>query len=351
VNTVSSAFGRVAVGAGLLAGVGAAATGISEIRHRRALSHDELWKKLRSPLAGDALEVPSADGTSIHVALFGDESGAPLIVLAPGWTEELHYYDPLIRVLLEFGWRVAAFDLRGQGASGMPVDGDQSLERYGEDVQAVLTAVSAATACGPDEVLVAGHSMGAMSIAAWAASHEVRSRVRAVALINTGLDGLVAASRLLPGVAPSWLLQWLGTDVMLGSAAPHLPVSTAVSRSILGYAAFGPDAPEAVVSFYEPMLWRCPPRVRAAAGRAMAVMNLLPAVARIDVPTLVVAGGHDRLTPVSHSERIAASLPSLFELVVLEDVGHMSPLEAPERLASLLVGLAQVGDDVGRALR
>ena len=69
-------------------------------------------------------------------------------------------------------------------------------------------------------------------------------------------------------------------------------------------------------------------------------MNLLPAVARIDVPTIVIAGACDRLTPVSHSERIAAALPSLVDLVVLERIGHMSPLEAPRAVAECLARLA-----------
>lgn len=329
----------MAVGAGLLAGAGAAATGISEVLHRRALGRDELWTVLQSPVLGDGFEVVSADGTEIHGELFGASSGAPLVVLAPGWTEELHYYDLLIRALLERGSRVATYDLRGQGASDRPVGGDQALERYGEDLDAVLAYV-AGFADARDDVLVAGHSMGAMAIAAWAVSHDVRARVRGVALMNTGLDGLVSASHVLPQLVPSWALQWLGNEVMLGAATPHLPVSTVVGRSLLRYLAFGPDASEALIAFYEPMLWRCPPRVRAGAGRAMAAMNLLPAVERIDVPTLVIAGSCDRLTPVSHSERIAAALPSLVDLVVLERVGHMSPLEVPSAIAALLERLA-----------
>lgn len=298
---------------------------------------------MRSPVLGDGFEVISADGTEIHGELFGAGSGTPLVVLAPGWTEELHYYDLLIRVLLERGWRVATYDLRGQGESERPADGDQALERHGEDLDAVLAyvaGVAGTAADGSDDVLVAGHSMGAMAIAAWAESHDVRARVRGVALLNTGLDGLVSASRVLPQLVPSWAVEWLGNEVMLGAATPHLPVSTAVGRSLLRYLAFGPGAPEALIAFYEPMLWRCPPRVRAGAGRAMAAMSLLPAVERIDVPTLVVAGSCDRLTPVSHSERIAAALPSLVDLVVLDGVGHMSPLEAPSAVAELLERLA-----------
>ena len=68
-------------------------------------------------------------------------------------------------------------------------------------------------------------------------------------------------------------------------------------------------------------------------------MDLLHAAPKLTVPTLVLVGAHDRLTPPSHSERIAASLPNLSKLIVLDGIGHMSPLESPDRVASELASL------------
>jgi pimeloyl-ACP methyl ester carboxylesterase len=74
------------------------------------------------------------------------------------------------------------------------------------------------------------------------------------------------------------------------------------------------------------MLIACPPDVRAACGLAMADMDLRHAVARLTVPTLVVAGAEDKLTPPSHARRIADALPRLVRLIELPATGHMSPL-------------------------
>jgi pimeloyl-ACP methyl ester carboxylesterase len=103
------------------------------------------------------------------------------------------------------------------------------------------------------------------------------------------------------------------------------------------------------VAFYERMLATCPPDVRARVGIAMSELELYHALPRLTVPTLVIAGAKDRLTPPSHAERIAAELPRLEQLIVLPETGHMGPLERPREVTDALAGLAAhvaVGDGV-----
>lgn len=64
--------------------------------------------------------------------------------------------------------------------------------------------------------------------------------------------------------------------------------------------------------------------------------NVLPELARIRTPTLVMCGTEDRSTPPEHSEKIASAIPHA-KLVLLDGVGHMSTLEAPERVNAELV--------------
>jgi pimeloyl-ACP methyl ester carboxylesterase len=71
--------------------------------------------------------------------------------------------------------------------------------------------------------------------------------------------------------------------------------------------AYDPHASPAVVAFWERMLVSCAPDVRAAVGLALTDMELHRALERLDLPTLVMDGTHDRLTPPSHARRIAAS--------------------------------------------
>lgn len=53
---------------------------------------------------------------------------------------------------------------------------------------------------------------------------------------------------------------------------------------------------------------------------------------RLRLPTLVVGGQHDRICAPSHSREIAASI-SASDIVVIEQCGHLAPVEAPVRVA------------------
>jgi pimeloyl-ACP methyl ester carboxylesterase len=324
----------------LLAG-GAAAAGIagfalSQRKHLRAILADPETEALRALADGTELRVTSADGTRLHTEAFGTD-GAPTIVLIHGWTEGIRYWTYVIGALAD-EFRLVAYDLRGHGASGPAIDGDYSLERFGEDVEAVLAAAE------PDGrvAVVAGHSLGAMSIAAWAGHHDVGARARAAALLNTGLGDLIANSLIVP--TPVWARRFsdpIGRHAILGSRGPIPPFSSPMHHALIRHAAFGPAATAGQIEFYARMMAACKPDVRAACGLAMADMDLHHALAQLTIPTLVMAGARDRLTPASHARRIASELPNLAELVELPDTGHMGPLERPQEVAAALAELAR----------
>ncbi|MGH8286168.1 MAG: alpha/beta fold hydrolase, partial [Steroidobacteraceae bacterium] len=60
-----------------------------------------------------------------------------------------------------------------------------------------------------------------------------------------------------------------------------------------------------------------------------------PTLATITRPTFVVVGDQDRITAVSDAEAIAAGVPGA-QLVIVEDCGHLMPLEQPTRTTELL---------------
>ena len=70
---------------------------------------------------------------------------------------------------------------------------------------------------------------------------------------------------------------------------------------------------------------------RAIVGRGD-YREALPGIA---IPTLVMCGREDRITPPHLSEELASLIPAA-RLEWIDDAGHMSPLEQPERVASLL---------------
>ena len=61
-----------------------------------------------------------------------------------------------------------------------------------------------------------------------------------------------------------------------------------------------------------------------------------PDLMRIDCPTLVACGRQDALTPLPLSEEMAGLIPGA-ELVVVEDSGHLSPMERPDAVNAALV--------------
>ena len=152
-------------------------------------------RALRAPLGGRPLEVRSADGTRLHAEAFGPEDGATDRAGAR-----------LDRAAALLGARDHAADrawaaagglrpARSRRTAGPRPDDDYALERFGEDLEAVLAA---ATPAG-ERATVAGHSLGAMSIAAWAEHHDVAARADAAALINTGLGDLITGHLLYGG--------------------------------------------------------------------------------------------------------------------------------------------------------
>jgi pimeloyl-ACP methyl ester carboxylesterase len=118
-----------------------------------------------------------------------------------------------------------------------------------------------------------------------------------------------------------------------------------MTAAAVRYIAFGPAATPAQVAFFERMLIACPPDVRANVGIAMSELQLHDALPRLDVPTAVIAGEVDRLTPPSHARRIAEMLPKLERLTVLDETGHMAPLERPSAVTDILLELAS---NIGR---
>jgi pimeloyl-ACP methyl ester carboxylesterase len=322
--------------AGLGGAAALAAGGVMEAAHMRRIARDPERDTLGTPTEGHPRDVRSADGTTLHVEEFGPEAGTA-VVLVHGWTEALQYWVYVIRALSERGFRVVAYDQRGHGQSEPASGGDYALERFGQDLEAVLTA------CLPDgqSAVVVGHSLGAMSIVAWAEHHDVARHVGAATLLNTGVADLISEQLLirLPQIAQA-LNRTVATRGFLGSRAPLPRFSTPLSFAVIRYVAFGPAASPAQVAFYERMLVTSPPDARAKTGIAMSEMDLNEALPRLTVPTIVIAGADDRLTPPGHARRIADSLPQLRRLTVLSDTGHMTPLERPEEVTAAAVELA-----------
>ncbi|WP_405530870.1 alpha/beta hydrolase [Streptomyces avidinii] len=283
------------------------------------------------PAARRELVAVSADGARLHVEVHGEE-GAPAVVLAHGWTCSTAFWAAQIRALAATH-RVVAYDQRGHGRS--PAARTHSTTVLADDLVAVLEA-----ALVPGErAVVAGHSMGGMTIMAAAARPEFAEHAAAALLCSTGSSRLVAEAQVLPVRAGR--ARTRVTGAVLGSRAPLGPV-TPVARKILKYATMGPGSAPDKVEACARIVHACPTGVRHAWSRVLAGLDLDADVARLAVPTAVIGGTADRLTPIVHARGLAAALPNCVGLTELTGMGHMTPVEAPEAVTGALRELTEL---------
>ncbi len=279
--------------------------------------------------------VRTADGTRINVVGYGEDTGGDIIVAAHGWSCNTSYWYPQVNDLAK-STRVYAYDQRGHGDSERG-RARPTMAMLGQDLDAVLAEV---VPPGRRAILL-GHSMGGMTIMSWAAQYpqRVTEVASSVVLTSTAAKAAVQNHELIPVDLPRFTKPFapLASRVIMGTPMP-LPHAKGGAR-VSHYVALGPNARRSHVEFVDEMILACSPRARAGWGSAMGKLDVVSGLHNLRVPTTVVVGSHDRLTPAKHAEQIAEVLRGtgyLRDLVVLEGVGHMSSIEAATTYNELL---------------
>ena len=80
------------------------------------------------------------------------------------------------------------------------------------------------------------------------------------------------------------------------------------------------------------------PAARSGFLTAMQAMDLRDGIASIGIPTTVMVGTRDTLTPPPRASELADTIPGA-KLVTLDGYGHMLPLEAPDAVADALLSI------------
>src|SRR4051812_49782205 len=136
--------------------------------------------------------VRTDDGVDLHVEVDGPEQSPLTVVFSHGFTARLAEWE-LQRAALRGRARLVLWDQRGHGRSGWADPRSATIDRTGRDLGAVLDAT---TPDGP--VVLAGHSMGGMSVMALARQRPelFGTRVVGVFLLATSAGGLVESGVL-----------------------------------------------------------------------------------------------------------------------------------------------------------
>lgn len=255
-------------------------------------------------------------GAQLAYAEFG--ASGPTLLLVHGF--------PLSHAMWRAQWeglvddcRVVAPDLRGYGDSplgGWPAEGDSpTLARYADDLAALIDVLASD---GP--LVFAGFSMGGYIALEMLRRHP--GKLDALALIDTK-----ATADDEPGVATRLKMadkidEW-GAARVAELMRPKL---------------FAEGTPDAVVQETLDVISATRPAAIAASQRAMAARpdstDQLPKVA---VPTLVICGAEDSLTPPDGARSMAEAIPNSRYLEVAA-AGHMAPVEQPEAVNAALRG-------------
>jgi len=203
---------------------------------------------------------------------------------------------------------VLAPDLRGFGASGV-TSGTVTMEQYADDLAALLDAMQIR-----EPVTFCSLSMG--GYVAWQFVARHRPRLARLILCDTraAADTPDAAAGRLK-TAERVLAE--GAQVVADAMLPKLFAPQNLARNA--------DYVQAT----REVILRTPPEGIAAALRGMAQRkDVTSQLATIDVPTLVLCGEHDGISPPAEMRQIAAAIPGA-EYVEIADAGHMAPLENP----------------------
>ncbi|MEV0368257.1 alpha/beta hydrolase [Streptomyces sp. NPDC050636] len=279
------------------------------------------------PAPRETRTVTSADGARLHAEIHGPED-APAVVLAHGWTCSTAFWAPVVRELAT-DHKVVVYDQRGHGRSPAATPAGHSTDALADDLVAVLEA----TLEPGERAVVGGHSMGGMTIMAAADRPQLRARAAAAFLCSTGSADLAAESRVFALRSPSGRRR--AHRLLLHSRAPLGPVSP-VAKWALKYATMGAGATAEQIDACARIVHACPPGVRSRWGKVLSGLELTGGVARLEMPTAVLAGTADRLTPIVHARRLASVLPDCRGLTELPGLGHMTPIEDPAAVSGRL---------------
>jgi pimeloyl-ACP methyl ester carboxylesterase len=231
------------------------------------------------------------DGVRIH---YEDHGAGAAVLLTHGYGASARMWEPQIAALAG-SYRLVTWDMRGHDRTDSPDDPSlYSREATVADMAAVLDA------CGIDDAVIGGLSLGGyMSLAFYVEHHE---RVRALMLFDCGPGYKNESARA------TWN-EWAERR--------------ARQYEVEGLAA-GSESPEVLAAKHA-----------GAAGLAHAARGMLTqedaraieALPRIDVPTLIVVGSKDE-DFIKPSEYMAARIPNATK-VVIDGAGHAPNIEKP----------------------
>ncbi|WP_431965094.1 alpha/beta fold hydrolase [Actinacidiphila sp. bgisy160] len=240
---------------------------------------------------------------------FDGPEAAPVLVLGPSLGTTWHMWDRQIPELTR-QWRVLRYDLPGHG--GAPVEPSVSTADLADRLLRTLDEV------GVERFGYAGCAFGG-AIGTQLALRAPQ-RLASLALVSS-------AARF--GTPDAW--RQLGVVVRANGLE-----QIALSAPERWFAPAFRAAQAAIVDWAVQMARAVDPECYIAACEALAAHDVRAALGRITVPTLVVGGAEDQVTPPADARALVAGIPDA-RLAVVPGASHLVPVEQPAAVGELLV--------------
>ena len=261
--------------------------------------------------------VTVADGTRIHYQATG-RPGAPPVLMIQGLGADLHGWD-MQRLALAPLYKIIAPDNRGVGRSDRPTR-QFTLEDMADDAIAVLDAE------GIEKAHVVGASMGGAVAQIIAVKYPHRTRSLTLACTS--------------GTNPEWRRELLNKWSYLATTKGMGALGREAARWVIGPRSFRRLWP--ALGWLGPFALGRPGTDFQAQVNAILMSDqqlevLADGVRDIRVPTLIIVGNQDILTPRGDSELLAEKIPTA-ELVVISGAAHGFMVEHASTFNKELIG-------------
>ncbi len=201
-----------------------------------------------------------------------------------------------------------------------------SIDNLADDLRTVLESLDL------HEAILVGHSMGGMAVQAFVIRHPdvARARVKGLVLQSTSSHNLVSDARRVRNALER--VVDVGPD--LGTLMRQRNLGFLLAR--IG---FGNDPHASHVEATRQMLATCDRDTTREATSALLSLDLTAGLPGVTLPTLVLVGTADALTPPRDSRRIADMIPGA-RLVEYPGAGHMLMYERTDDVDALIMQFA-----------
>jgi pimeloyl-ACP methyl ester carboxylesterase len=236
----------------------------------------------------------------------GDRSQIPIIFIH-GFPYNSSMWAQQIRSLKKQHYCIT-YDVRGLGETPAK-DGQFTIEMFVDDLFTVIDGLDL------DRVVIVGFSMG--GYIALRAMEREPERFRALILCDTKAEADDDAGKLKRAAAIN-IINREGVEQFVSDFVPMT---------------FGKDAPQKIAETYDATLRQAqkesPIGVKGCLLAMATRTDTTQSLAKIKVPTLLLVGEQDSLTPPSVMKQMHDKIEDA-EMITIPEAGHMAPLENPE---------------------